>query len=177
MTTNTRLPIAMATATSSASVASERQIFPSVLKNAIGPDGTITPYQLQIETPGILSNLSLNETQRREPGPGEVECKVVAAGINFRNVMKALGMPIGNTIAFPGYGEDFSGTVLRVGPGVTQLKPGDNVLGMGADTFRGYVTTDVRAVFKKPDAISFADAATIPTVFATSYYALVYLAE
>jgi thioester reductase-like protein len=151
--------------------------FPKRLKNAVQPDGAITPYQLQIETPGILSNLSLDETQRRAPGPGEVECSVGAAGINFRNVMKALGMPIGNTVAFPGYGEDFAGTVLRVGDGVTHLKPGDHVLGMGSGTFRGYVTTDVRAVFRKPNGISFADAATIPTVFATSYYALVYLAR
>lgn len=151
--------------------------FPRRLKNAIQPDGTVTPYHLQIETPGILSNLSLDETRRREPGPGEVEATVVAAGINFRNVMKALGMPIGNTIAFPGYGEDFAGTVLRVGEGVTHIQPGDNILGMGAGTFRGYVTTDARAVFKKPDAISFADAATIPTVFSTSYYALVSLAR
>ncbi len=151
--------------------------FPRRLQNAVKPDGTVTPYQLQIETPGILSNLSLDETRRREPGPGEVEARIVAAGINFRNVMKALGMPIGNTIAFPGYGEDFAGTVLRVGDGVTHLKPGDNILGMGAGTFRGYVTTDARAVFKKPDAISFADAATIPTVFSTAYYALVWLAN
>ena len=151
--------------------------FPRRLKNAIQPDGSIIPYHLQIETPGILSNLSLDETRRREPGPGEIEAQVVAAGINFRNVMKALGMPIGNTIAFPGYGEDFSGTVLRVGEGVTHLKPGDHILGMGAGTFRGYVTTDARAVFKKPDAINFADAATIPTVFSTAYYALVWLAN
>ena len=151
--------------------------FPRRLKNAIQPDGSIIPYHLQIETPGILSNLSLDETRRREPGPGEVEAQVIAAGINFRNVMKALGMPIGNTIAFPGYGEDFAGTVLRVGEGVDHLKPGDHILGMGAGTFRGFVTTDARAVFKKPEAISFADAATIPTVFSTAYYALVWLAN
>ena len=65
--------------------------FPRRLKNAIQPDGSVIPYQLQIETPGILSNLALYETSRRDPGPGEVEAEVVAAGINFRNVMKALG--------------------------------------------------------------------------------------
>ncbi len=151
--------------------------FPKRLKNAVQPDGTLTPYQLQIETPGILSNLSLEETRRHDPGPGQLECAVVAAGINFRNVMKALGMPIGNTVAFPGYGEDFSGTVLRVGEGVTKFQPGDNVLGLATSTFRGYVTTDVQACFKKPDVISFADAATIPTVFSTAYYALVSLAR
>ncbi len=151
--------------------------FPRRLKNAIQPDGSVVPYQLQIETPGILSNLSLNETRRHAPGPGEIEARVIAAGINFRNVMKALGMPIGNTMAFPGFGEDFAGTVLAVGEGVSHLQPGDHILGMGSGTFRGYVTTDARAVFKKPAAISFADAATIPTVFSTAYYALVWLAN
>jgi thioester reductase-like protein len=150
---------------------------PRHLQEAVQADGSVLPYQLQIETPGILSNLSLNLTERREPGPDDVEAKVVAAGINFRNVMKALGMPIGNTELFSGFGEDFAGTILRVGKNVKHLKPGDEVVGLGAYSFRSYVTTHGQGLFLKPKHLSFADAATIPTVFLTANFAMRRLAN
>ncbi|MCA9266686.1 MAG: polyketide synthase dehydratase domain-containing protein, partial [Planctomycetales bacterium] len=150
---------------------------PRRLEEAVQADGTVLPYQLQIETPGILSNLALHRTVRRSPGPDEVEARVMAAGINFRNVMKALGMPIGNTELFSGYGEDFAGTVVRVGENVKHLKPGDEVVGLGAYTFRAYVTTHAGGLSLKPKHLSFADAATIPTVFLTANYALRNLAN
>lgn len=150
---------------------------PRIQMEAVQPDGDVLPYQLQIETPGILSNLSLNLTERRAPGPDEVEARVVAAGINFRNVMKALGMPIGNTELFSGFGEDFAGVVLRVGENVKHIKPGDEVVGLGAYSFRSYVTTHSAGLFIKPKRISFADAATLPTVFSTANFAMRNLAN
>ncbi len=150
---------------------------PRKSKNAIKDNSEVTPFQVQIEKPGILSNLTLEESVKQEPAAGQIEAKVHAAGINFRNVMKALGLPIGNTVAFPGFGEDFSGIITRVGSDVKNLKPGDAVLGMAPCSFRSFVTTDARAVIKKPDFMSFLDAATIPTVFATAYYALIKLAR
>ena len=130
---------------------------------------TDSQYRLQIDTPGILTNLSLNETSRREPGPGEIEVSVKAGGINFRDVMKALGMYPGNPIDVRWFGDDFSGTIVRVGEGVHDLKPGDNVAGMAPYCFRGYVTVNRHMVFRKPDHISFVDAATLPTVFLTTH--------
>ena len=122
--------------------------------------------------PGILTNLSLNATSRREPGPGEIEVQVKAGGINFRDVMKALGMYPGNPVDVRWFGDDFSGTVVRVAPDVTDVRVGDNVAGMGPYVFRGYVTVNRHMVFKKPDHVSFTEAATMPTVFLTTHYAL-----
>ena len=138
---------------------------------------TDTQYRLQISTPGILTNLSLNETSRREPGPGEIEISVKAGGINFRDVMKALGMYPGNPIDVRWFGDDFSGTIVKVGEGVHDLKPGDNVAGMAPYCFRGYVTVNRHMVFRKPEHISFVEAATLPTVFLTTHYALNHLAH
>jgi hypothetical protein len=59
--------------------------------NAVGQDGAVTPFRLQTSQPGILANLRLHETRRRAPGPNEIEVRVHAGGINFRDVMKALG--------------------------------------------------------------------------------------
>ncbi len=146
-------------------------------RNAVTSEGEVVPYRLQIDKPGILTNLSLNETTRREPGPGEIEVQVKAGGINFRDVMKALGMYPGNPVDLKWFGDDFSGVVTRVGPGVEDLKPGDAVVGMAPYCFRSYVTVHRAMVFRKPETMSFVEAATLPTVFLTSHYAICELAR
>ena len=150
---------------------------PPRLRNAVLPDGGVLPYRLQIDKPGILTHLSLNETTRTEPGPEEIEVRVMAGGINFRDVMKALGMYPGNPVDLKWFGDDFSGEVVRVGAKVTDLKPGDSVVGMAPYCFRSYVTVPRCMVFRKPDTLSHVEAATLPTVFLTSHYAINELAR
>lgn len=145
-------------------------------KNAITEDG-LTQYRLQVSTPGMLTNLSLNETSRRAPDPDEIEVQVKAGGINFRDVMKALGMYPGNPIDLRWFGDDFSGTVVRVGENVSDLRPGDNVTGMGPYCFRAFVTVNRAMVFKKPAHLTHVQAATLPTVFLTTHYAINELAR
>ena len=53
----------------------------------------------------------------------------------------------------------------------------DNVVGMAPYAFRSFVTVNRNLVFKKPDTLTFEGAATLPTVFLTSHYALVELAR
>ena len=144
--------------------------------NAVAASGKI-PYRLQTEKPGILTNLELHETVRRAPQAGEIEVEVKAGGVNFRDVMKALGMYPGNPIDLLWFGDDFSGTVVRVGEGVTDLKVGDEVAGMAPYSFRAFTTIDRRMCIKKPAHLSYQEAATLPTVFLTSQYAISYLAR
>ena len=150
---------------------------PKLKRNAVLADGTVLPYRLEIDKPGILTNLSLNETRRRDPEPGEIEVLVKAGGINFRDVMKALGMYPGNPIDVKWFGDDISGTVVRVGKNVTDIKVGGDVVGMAPYCFRSYVTVNRHTVFKKAEHQSFEEAATLPTVFLTTHYALNYLAR
>lgn len=153
------------------------EVLPPRTRNAVQEDGTVLPYRLQIDKPGILTNLSLNETARREPDPDEIEIQVKAGGINFRDVMKALGIYPGNPVDLKWFGDDFSGTVVRVGSNVTDLSPGDNVVGMAPYCFRSYVTVHRNMVFRKPDTMTHVEAATLPTVFLTSHYAINELAR
>ena len=141
------------------------------------PDGTLRPFRVQMDKPGVLTQLSLEENRRREPGPGEIEVAVRACGMNFRDVMKALGRYPGNPPDLKWFGDDFSGVVTRVGKDVQDVREGDSVLGMAPWSFRSYVIADRRQVCKKPDAINFEEAATLPTVFLTSHYALCHLAR
>ncbi|MEO0414524.1 MAG: zinc-binding dehydrogenase, partial [Verrucomicrobiota bacterium] len=146
-------------------------------RNAVQEDGSVLPYRLQIDKPGILTNLSLNETTRTAPEGEEIEILVKAGGINFRDVMKALGMYPGNPVDLKWFGDDFSGVVVNVGDKVTDLKPGDEVVGMAPYCFRSYVTVHRSMVFRKPEKMSHVDAATLPTVFLTSHYAINELAR
>ncbi|MDF1812116.1 MAG: amino acid adenylation domain-containing protein [Verrucomicrobiales bacterium] len=145
--------------------------------NAVQKNGTVLPYRLQIDKPGILTNLSLNETTRRDPESEEIEIQIKAGGINFRDVMKALGMYPGNPVDLKWFGDDFSGVITKVGSGIKDLKVGDCVVGMAPYCFRSYVTVHRSMVFRKPESMSHVDAATLPTVFLTTHYAINELAR
>jgi len=133
------------------------------------------PYRLDSTAPGILDNLVLREFHRGTPAPGEVEIHVQAAGLNFSDVMKAMGI-------YPSVGDgplplgiECSGRVTAVGEGVTRVRPGDEVLAAGYHCFGSYVTTRAELVMLKPDGMSFAQAASVPIAFLTAYYALHHL--
>ena len=59
-------------------------------EGARGPTTAGVPYRLAARRPGTLDGLVLQTLRRRPPGPGEVEIEVVAAGLNFSDVMKAM---------------------------------------------------------------------------------------
>ncbi len=67
-----------------------------------------------------------------DPGPGEVLVQVMAAGVNYNGVWAGLGKPVnvleGHGQPFHIAGSDASGVVWKVGPGVTRLKVGDEVV-------------------------------------------------
>ena len=77
----------------------------------------------------------IEEVEVPEPGAFEVVVRVMAAGVNFNNVWAALGEPV-SVFGYgdhPEYGHhiggsDASGVVWKVGPGVTNWKPGDEVV-------------------------------------------------
>ncbi|GDY42839.1 hypothetical protein SANT12839_037210 [Streptomyces antimycoticus] len=99
---------------------------------------------------------------------------VRAAGVNFRDVLNALGMYPGDAGLM---GSEGAGVVLETGPGVTDLAPGDRVMGMLPGGFGPLVVVDRRMIAPMPDGWSFAQAASVPIVFMTAYYALRDLAD
>ncbi|MFC0111199.1 type I polyketide synthase [Kibdelosporangium aridum] len=125
---------------------------------------------------GTLSNLSLIEwPDAQQPlGPLDVRIAVRAAGVNFRDVLNALGMYPGDAGLM---GMEGAGVVLEVGPEVTGLMPGDRVMGLISASFGPVAMADARMVTRMPDDWSFTDAATIPLVFLTAFYALRDLAD
>jgi acyl transferase domain-containing protein/NADPH:quinone reductase-like Zn-dependent oxidoreductase/NAD(P)-dependent dehydrogenase (short-subunit alcohol dehydrogenase family)/acyl carrier protein len=138
-------------------------------------------YQLQISQPGQLRHLQWQATQPLQPAPGQIRVDVQATGLNFRDVMYALGLlsdeALEQGFAGPTLGLEFAGTVSAVGAGVSGYQPGDRVLGFGPASFAAQVVTSASAVAHLPSHIDFAAAATIPSTFFTAYYALHHLAQ
>ncbi len=130
--------------------------------------------QLIIATPGVLDSLQYRSVTRRAPQAHEVEIRVHAVGLNFRDVLNALGMYPGD--AGP-LGGDCGGTVVAVGHGVTNLRVGEEVLALASGSFSAFVTTHADLVVRKPESLSFAEASAIPSAFLTSSYALLTLGE
>jgi acyl transferase domain-containing protein/acyl carrier protein len=134
-------------------------------------------FRLACSNSGSLDDLRLVESTLGNPAPNQVQVRVRAAGINFRDVMKALGMYPGNAPDRHLLGDDFAGTILQCGHGVNGLAPGDGVCGVVPGAFGSVVNVDSRAVFKMPSEMTFAEAATLPTVFLTAHHTLVRLAR
>ena len=113
--------------------------------------------------------LSVEETDRPSPGEGEVLIRVRAASVN----------PVDWKVRSGGYGDvplpgipgrDASGTVEESND--DRFSPGDDVFGNIASTYAEYVTAPADAIAKKPEGLSFEQAATIPVAGLTAWQAL-----
>lgn len=141
------------------------------MRQAIGglevPQGQ--PYRLEITSRGQLDNVALRPMVRQTPGPGQIEIKVRASGLNFRDVLNLLNLYPGD----PGpLGGECAGEVVAVGPGVEHFRPGDEVLALAPASFASYATTLAAFAALKPKRLSFDEAATIPICFLTAHLAL-----
>ena len=147
----------------------------SALRGRLSADGAAPADDVRVlatSSRGVLENVQITTERRRAPGAGEVEIKVDAAALNFRDVLNALGMYPGD----PGpLGSECAGTVVRIGPGVERLRAGDEVVGMPAGAFRTYVTATADCFVPKPAALGMEAAATVPIAFLTAEYGLTIL--
>src|SRR5262249_2127409 len=138
-------------------------------------------YRLEMPTPGILDNLALYAATRQQPGFGQIEIEVYAAGLNFIDVMKAMGIYPGVDPNLPVVlGTEGSGKVTVVGAGVEGVQVGDEVMAISPSFektgfFSSHMIIPAEMAVPKPAHLSFEEAATIPITFLTAYYAMVYL--
>ncbi|CAA6802867.1 MAG: Capsular polysaccharide biosynthesis fatty acid synthase WcbR [uncultured Thiotrichaceae bacterium] len=142
---------------------------------------TTDRYKLNFSNPGQLKNLQWQSQNVPPLNADEIEIIPKAAGLNFRDVMYALGLlsdeAVENGFAGATLGMELSGTIARVGADITNYTVGDEVIGFAPACFSSHVICQTTAIAKKPEAWSFSAAATIPTTFFTVYYALNYLAK
>jgi NADPH:quinone reductase-like Zn-dependent oxidoreductase len=120
--------------------------------------------------------MKFERVPRPEPGPGEILVSVEAAGVGpwdgwIRAGKSALPQPLPLTL-----GSDLSGEIVSVGPGVSELRAGDQVYGVTNPRFIGayaeYALACVQMLSSKPTSLSHVEAASIPVVAVTAWQAL-----
>ena len=145
------------------------------------PAAPATTRKVVVHKAGGHDRLTLEESETPAPGPGQVLIEVRAAGVNFADTVVRMGLYasarelVGWPIT-PGF--EVAGVIRSVGDGVTDRAAGDEVFAV--TLFNGYASAlvvDRRYVFPKPASLSFEQAAAIPTVFLTAWYALHELAH
>lgn len=103
-----------------------------------------TAYRLEVPRSRLLPELAWRVTERVAPGPGEVEVRMDAVGLNYKDALKILGVltdkELDGTYFGTELGMEGSGIVERVGAGVTDVAPGDQMSVCTRDMFRRYLT-------------------------------------
>jgi NADPH:quinone reductase-like Zn-dependent oxidoreductase len=120
--------------------------------------------------------MKFERVPRPEPGPGQVLVKVEAAGVGpwdgwIRAGKSALPQPLPLTL-----GSDLSGAIVAIGPGVSELRVGDQVYGVTNPQFVGayaeYALASAGMVSNKPTSLTHLEAASVPVIAVTAWQAL-----
>ncbi|KAI2634221.1 putative polyketide synthase [Hypomontagnella submonticulosa] len=132
------------------------------------------PLKLAIGTVGIMDTLCFerDSVPRTELKSDEIEIKVKATALNFREIMSVMGQIPDALLGF-----DAAGVVIRVGSDVTKFKIGDRVAMCGHGAHRTVHRSKAGFCQLIPDDLTFEQAASIPVVHGTAWYGLVYQAR
>ncbi|KAK4498331.1 hypothetical protein PRZ48_010989 [Zasmidium cellare] len=125
-----------------------------------------------VGTYGALDSIYWDDAAEQPLGANEIEIKVAATGMNFKDVVIAMGK-----VSSPYLGVECSGNVTRVGADVSSLAIGDRVCAMSLGAYSTYARCASTSAAVIPDDMSFETAASIPVVYCTAYYALFDLAH
>jgi NADPH:quinone reductase len=124
---------------------------------------------------GDASVLKLEELPKPQPGEGEALLKVEAIGLNRAEVMFRSGTYLDQPI-FPSLiGYEASGIIESVGPGVTDLKPGDRVSSIPAfhmgkyGTYGEYAVLPAQVLAPYPEHLSAVEGTSIWMQYLTAY--------
>ncbi|KAL4914902.1 hypothetical protein BDW62DRAFT_134806 [Aspergillus aurantiobrunneus] len=128
------------------------------------------PLHLDAISSGLVPGFKfIEDTTATTPlAPDELEMQVKCAGINFRDVLIAVGQ-----LSSPHIGFECSGVVVRTGTACSRFQVGDPVAALHTGCFASSIRLkETAGVVKLAPGISFAEAAAIPVNFATAYIAL-----
>lgn len=130
------------------------------------------PLRLESRERGMLDTLRMTPFTMPVCADGEVLIEVKAAGMNFRDVLKALALYPAETPDARIFGDEVGGIVVAKGKNVTHVDVGDRVFGLAVYGMATHTLARGGDVARIPEGLSFEDAATLPVVFMTSWHAL-----
>jgi NADPH:quinone reductase len=124
---------------------------------------------------GGVEVIEPGELEVRDPGAGEVQVEIAAAGLNRADLLQRRGAypaPAGAPPDVPGL--ELAGRVVARGVGATLWRDGDAVMAItGGGAMARRITLHERELMPVPAGLSLTDAAAIPEVFLTAWDALV----
>jgi NADPH:quinone reductase-like Zn-dependent oxidoreductase len=118
---------------------------------------------------GGPDNLKYEDVPDPVPGEGEVLVRVTATSVNpIDYKMRSGAAKDLFPVEFPAIlGWDLSGIVRELGPGVSQFKPGDKVMGVAAKAYAELVVVPANELALVPDKLDLVKAAALPLVVRT----------
>ncbi|HSR96289.1 MAG TPA: type I polyketide synthase [Kofleriaceae bacterium] len=134
-------------------------------------------FRLDIDEPGRLETLTLRSASIARPRANEVLVAVRAAGLNFADVMRAMGFFLDRSEQRVGLGTECAGEVLAVGSGVTKLRVGDRVACVATSCLATHVVASADLTYRLPATLDDRTAAGSPTAYMTACYALRHVAR
>jgi acyl transferase domain-containing protein/NADPH:quinone reductase-like Zn-dependent oxidoreductase/acyl carrier protein len=144
-----------------------------------GSRGMSEVFRVEMGTAGVLSSLTPRKMGRLSPGPGQVEVRVDATGLNFKDMAVVLGLLPKDAFAsgYTGHclGVEAAGRVVSLGEGVVELAIGDEVVCFAPHALASHMVVDTRIALRKPSRLSMEEAAGLIVPFATAHYALHHL--
>ncbi|TWT93615.1 zinc-dependent alcohol dehydrogenase family protein [Neorhodopirellula pilleata] len=147
-----------------------------------------------IDSDGGVDAIKLQESDKPQPRPGEVQIQMRAASLNYRDLSVASGGYLRNNHRPIVPVSDGAGTISKLGEGVTRWKKGDRVspiflqkwidgppndeilrsgLGGGiGGVLAEFVNVPEESLVAIPESMTFAEAACVPCAAVTAWHAL-----
>ncbi|KAI1134071.1 putative FSP1 [Hypoxylon sp. FL0543] len=137
------------------------------------------PLSMQVGIPGLLNTLAFDDDPCVASGSDSLPADVIeiepkAYGVNFRDVMVAMGQLNERVMGLEG-----AGVITRVGSEAAEhgFAVGDHVFCLLRDSFRSRASVEWTSVMRMPTGITFEEAASLPVIFVTAYISLVEIAR
>ncbi|KXT04055.1 hypothetical protein AC578_4908 [Pseudocercospora eumusae] len=149
---------------------------PFTLLDELLEENPSTWAKLDVATPGRINSLHWVQQPAEKLAPGEVEVQVHAAGLNFRDILVALGIV---ELPIRQFGLEAGGIITKVAPDVDpdELKVGDRVFCLKKQAYSTYLTTPTVFCVRIPDDLSFEDAGSMLMPYVTALHSLVNVAH
>ncbi|MBC2601357.1 type I polyketide synthase [Puniceicoccus vermicola] len=133
------------------------------------------PIALHPDAGRRIDGLGYRSAQRQEPGPGEVEIRVLAAGIGEKDTLKVLGklssIATRDTFSEDHLGLECMGEIVRTGTEVGPDMIGRKVIGFVPGAFCSHATVSADLLVAAPEGLGKA-AAGISMAYVTATHAL-----
>ena len=124
---------------------------------------------IQVKKTGGPEKMELVDLPQPVPGPGQALVKIAASGVNFIDVYFRTGVYKADLPAT--LGSEAAGTVESIGPGVTEVAPGDRVAyAMARGSYAEYAVVPAAQLVKIPAGVDFQTAAAAMLQGMTAHY-------